>query len=216
MDPSVVGIDVIDDGMNNVNVNAAKSINDFGEAAESDPSIAIDGDTVVFFEGEACFTNAIVEAVMLRGPYEKCLVDFMHTAVSWDVYPGVTWDRDHVDTVVYCVNVYDHHDLCEYDGEGIFVVVVAAKEQDIPGAARDGSIVWCLVDCLVVECGFVCAPAHRMDQFVERFLDVVVEVVVTIGGGASQYDEKDEQDDEKDAHPSPARFGSGSTWPARG
>jgi len=135
----------------------------------------------------------------------------MHAGVSWDVYPGVTWDGDHGDAVAYGVNVHDHHDLCEYDREGIFVVVVAAKEQDVPGAARDSPFVWCLV-----ERGFFCAPAHWMDQLVERFLDVVVEVVVTVGGSASRYDEKDEEDEEEDAWPSPASFRRRSAWPRSG
>src|SRR5713101_9726656 len=93
----VIGIDVVNYGLGDVNIEATQGIDDFGEAIQADPGIAINGDAIVFFNCEACLAHAIIKIIMLGCTQEKSLVNFMHTSYTWHIYPGVTWNRYHGD-----------------------------------------------------------------------------------------------------------------------
>src|SRR5258706_11351988 len=88
----VIGIDVVNYGVGDINIEATQGIDDFGEAIQADPGIAINGDAIIFFNCEARLAQTIIKIIVLRGPEEKGLVDFMHTSYIGYVHPGVTWN----------------------------------------------------------------------------------------------------------------------------
>src|SRR5260370_39112113 len=75
-----IGINVVNYGMGDINIEATQGIDDFGEAIQADPGIAINGDAKVFFNCEPRLAHTVIKIIVLRGPEEKGLVDFMHTS----------------------------------------------------------------------------------------------------------------------------------------
>src|SRR5258706_3011084 len=92
MNACVIGINVVNYGMGDINIEATQGIDDFGEAIQANPGIAINGDAIVFFNCETRLAHTVIKIIVLRGPEEKSLVDFMHTSYIGYVHPGVTWN----------------------------------------------------------------------------------------------------------------------------
>src|SRR5690242_12161706 len=99
--------------MGDVDVEATEGVDDFGEAIQANPGVAINGDTVIFFDSQAGQAYAIIKVVSLRGSQEEGLVNFVHTSYLRHTHPRVTGDREHGDPVIDGIDAYDHHDLGE-------------------------------------------------------------------------------------------------------
>src|SRR2546421_12829579 len=122
----VIGVAVVDDGMGDVDIKATEGVDDFGEAIQADPGVAINGDAVIFLDGQAGHAHAVIKVVAVRGSEEEGLVNFVHAPYIRHIHPRVTGDREQGNLVVDRVNVYDHHDLGEQSGKGGLAIVVAA------------------------------------------------------------------------------------------
>ena len=116
MSTCVIGVAVVDDGMGDVDIKATEGVNDFGEAIQANPGVAINGDAVIFLDGQAGHAHTVIKVVAVRGSEEEGLVNFVHAPYIRHIHPGVTGDREQGDLVVDSVNVYDHHDLGEQSG----------------------------------------------------------------------------------------------------
>src|SRR5947209_16339919 len=123
--PCIVRIVIIYDRVNHIDIYATESIYHFGKAAQTDPGIAVDGDTIVLLNRLACCTHAIIEAVVLCGSQKKCLIDFVHALRRWHPDPGVAGNRDQVNGTPHSINMDHHHYLCKHSQEYIYPDVVS-------------------------------------------------------------------------------------------
>src|SRR5690242_17135156 len=108
----IVGVGIIYDRVSHIDIYSTEGIYHFGKAAQTDPGVAVDGDTVVLLNRLACRTHTVIEAIVLRGPQKKCLIDFVHAFRRWHPDPRVTGDRDEINGTLHGVNMNHHHHLC--------------------------------------------------------------------------------------------------------
>src|SRR5260370_41549297 len=117
----------------------------------------------------------------------------MHSPVQGHIYPRITGNRDHGHTVVIGIDMHNHHNLCKQSRKAIFIIVVTAKEQNIPWSSRNRAIVWRW---------FVVAATNRMEKFHQRSLDSAFEVRIAIGKSAAYQQSEKQEDINERAHPS--------------
>src|SRR5438067_2967156 len=93
---SIVGIDVIGNGMSHVNIDAPSCIHDFDKAVETDPGVVVNGNTEILKDGQAAETNSIV----LISVTDKIGFVQFHCPIIGHIDIEVTRDREHTTYLV--------------------------------------------------------------------------------------------------------------------
>src|SRR5205085_9020776 len=99
----------------------------------------------------------------------------MHRTVPRHKDPGIAWDGDHVDTVMYGIYMYNHHHLGKQDRKIVFTIAVTSKQENVPRSSHNSPVIrrWS-------GNRFLFAPAHRPHELRQRVLYLRVKIQVAI------------------------------------
>src|SRR5579859_195730 len=132
----IVGVGIIGDGMRDIYIAAAHSIDDFDKPIEADPGIVVDGDTEILLDGLAAEIDGSSKATLADAiAMLKGFVQLTH-ANAGDIDIEVTRNGEHSDGFSGGVDGDNDVGLRKVDGRASrrcaeFLVSIAAKQENI-------------------------------------------------------------------------------------